>query len=96
MKQTEPQQVGDIIRAMIESSGNVDEFNRHKAVYLWSEVVGPSINKATIRRFMDGTTMHVFISSGVIKSELAFVAPSLVDALNAAVGAKTVEKIVIH
>lgn len=96
MKRTEAIQVGDLLKLMMDSDGNRDAFDRHKLEYLWSEIVGPVVNKATYRRYVDKDVLHVYISSAALKSELAFVAASLVDNLNNAVGRKLIKKIVFH
>lgn len=96
MKKTEALAVGDILKAMIESDGDTAVLDRQKINFLWSEVVGPVINRATIRRYVEGDTLHVFISSAPLKSELAFMAPGLTDKLNEAVGKKIIRRIAIH
>jgi len=96
MKRTDPQQVGDILRAMMESDGNEAAFNRQKVCYLWSYVVGPIINRATIKRYVENDVMHVYIDSGPLKNELAFMKCMLVEKLNEAAGKKVIKDIIIH
>lgn len=96
MKRTDAIAVGDILKAMIESEGDTATFDRQKVSFLWSEIAGPTINRATTRRFVDGDTLHVFISSAPLKSELAFMAGGLVEKLNEAVGKRIIKKIAIH
>ena len=80
----------------MEDNGNTEEFNRQKLTYLWGEIVGPVINQQTIRRYVDGDILHVYIASASLKSELAFMVEPLVKTLNEAVGAHVISKIVIH
>ena len=96
MKRTEALAVGDILKAMIESEGDSAEFDRHKASYLWSEIAGPTINRATTRRYVEGDTLHVFISSGPIKSELAYMVGGIMEKINEALGRRVIKKISIH
>lgn len=96
MKRTEAMAVGDILKAMMDSEGDTAEFDRQKASYLWSEIVGEYINRQTIRRYVDGSTLHVFIASGPLKSELAFMIPSIIEKLNEAIGKRIIKKIQIH
>lgn len=96
MKQTEAIHVGALLKMMMESDGDRDTFDRQKASYLWSEIVGPVINQATTRRYVDKDTLHVFIASAPLKSELAFVKSSLIDKINEAIGRTILKKIVIH
>lgn len=96
MKKTEAIAVGDLLKAMIESDGDSMEFDRQKASYLWSEIVGPVINQATSRRYVDGETLHVYITSAPMKNELAFMLPGLIEKINEAVGRKIIKKISLH
>lgn len=96
MKQTEPILLGELLKAMVESDGDRDTFDRQKAAYLWGEIVGPTINRATVSRFVEGNTLHVFLNSSVIKSELAFMTGNIIESINSAVGRRIIKKIVIH
>lgn len=96
MKRTEALAVGDIIKAMIESDGDTATFDRQKICYLWSEIVGPTINRVTTNRYVENDTLHVFISSASIKSELSFITYPLIEKLNEAAGKKVIKKIRIH
>ncbi len=96
MKRTEPELIGDIISCVINQSDAKAEFDRQKAAYHWADVVGPVINQATARRFVQGDVLHVFITSSAIKSELRFVTDRLTDKINEAAGAPVIKKIKIH
>lgn len=96
MKRTEALPIGDILKAMIESDGTADDFDRHKISFLWGEIAGPTINRATTKRYVEGDVLHVFITSGPLKSELAYMASGLADKLNEAVGRRIISKIQIH
>lgn len=96
MKRTDPHSIDEIITSMMEQAGMTDEFARRRISYLWAEVVGPAVNRFTARRYVDGTTLHVYITSAALKSELSFLVPRLVDRLNEAVGQIVITDIVIH
>lgn len=96
MKRTEAQAVGDILKAMIECDGDSAEFDRQKASFLWSEIAGPTINRLTTRRYVEGSTLHVFISSGPMKGELAYMLPGFIEKINEAIGRQVLKKIALH
>ncbi|MDE6301344.1 MAG: DUF721 domain-containing protein [Muribaculaceae bacterium] len=96
MKRSEPELVGDLLRMMVESEGNGEIYLREKASFLWSEVVGPSITRMTLKRFMSGNDLHVFITSGPVKSELAFMVNGIAERINLALGKKVIHRIIIH
>ena len=96
MKRSEALAVGDILKAMVECDGNTAAFDRQKASFIWSEIVGPTINRATTRRYVEGDVLHVFISSAPLKSELAFMLPGFLEKINEAIGRVTIKRILLH
>ncbi len=96
MKRTEPKIISEIIDGAINNSGMASTMNEQKVCFLWPEIVGPSINRYTTRRFVDSGVMHVYISSAPLKNELQFLRHTIVQQLNDAVGAVVINEIVIH
>lgn len=96
MKRREAKSVADIITESLEAVGMTDSFNRQRLCSLWPEVVGAGINRLTTRRFIDGGTLHVYITSAALKNELQFNRQQLVEALNKAVGAQVIADIQFH
>lgn len=96
MKKHYAMSVGEIIDLAIAGTGNSNEYYRQQICYQWQEVVGPVINRYTMRRYVDGTTLHVYISSAPLKNELRFRAAELVTALNRQVGKDVIAAIAFH
>ena len=96
MKRRYPIRVDSIIRQAIEASGQQSDFDRHKACYVWSEIVGPTINRLTTRRWIDRDELHVVIASGPLKTELSFMADTIVRRINEAVGSNVISRLKIH
>ncbi len=96
MKKYEAMSVADIIQQAISSTGNRDEYHKQQVCFLWGEVVGPYINKFTMRRFISGTVMHVYLSSAILKSELSFQKQALVQKLNSLAGKEVITDLFIH
>ena len=96
MKKHQALRVDAIIKQALEASGTTRTFNQQQACFIWPEIVGPAINRCTLRRWVDGDVMHVTLTSASLKQELAFVAESLVQRINDAVGSRIINKIVFH
>lgn len=96
MKRSEPQSIEQILRQAIAASNLSENFDRQRASALWAETVGPEIASRTTRRYVDGSVLHVFISSAALKNELMFHRSRLVRLLNEAVGAEALTDICIH
>ncbi|THG54963.1 DUF721 domain-containing protein [Muribaculum caecicola] len=97
MRPTEPKLINEIIQQYMRADGIAGKASRQQASYLWTEIVGPGINRYTTRRYVtDDGIMHVYLSSAVLKQELTFQRSHLVDAINRAVGQQAITDIVFH
>ena len=97
MKRSEAKSVGQILDEMIAATGNTVTYDRQRVCYLWSEVVGPAINRYTSRRYIDERgVMHVHIDSAALKNELSYLRDTLVRQLNEAAGKEVINAIIIH
>lgn len=96
MKRHYPEHISSIISKAIAASGSTDTYRRQQLCYLWGEIVGPTVNRVTVRRWVERDELHVVIASGVIKNELGFMSSRLVEALNRAVGSPVITRLVIH
>lgn len=98
MKKTEAQQIGDIIHEVFVRSGMEGNEARQKACMMWSEIVGPSVNRHTTRRYVtEQGVMHVFINSASLKGDLSFMRSKLIEQLNDFSGIPgTITDLIIH
>lgn len=88
--------MAQIIDKAFEEAHMTRTVAEQRLCYLWPEVVGPGINRYTTRRYVSSGTLHVYISSGVLKTELEFMRSRLIDSLNKATGSDVIHSIVIH
>lgn len=96
MKRTDAQSIGALIERFIDGSGARDNYDAQRICYLWSEVMGPTINRHTVRRWVDAGTLHVIITSAPLKSELGMIRSRIVERLNEAVGKNVINDIAFH
>ncbi|MDE6368876.1 MAG: DUF721 domain-containing protein [Muribaculaceae bacterium] len=96
MKWTEPKTFGEIFNEAMTRVGMSDAYDEQRASYLWTEIVGPTINRFTTRRYINNGVLHVYITSAPLKSELSFLTDTLMKRINDAVGRQVVTSIVIH
>lgn len=96
MKRTDPQQIGQFVERVLSQAGISDRLDEHRICVLWPEIVGPGINRYTVRRFVDGGKLHVYLTSAALKNELMFNRQSLVKALNDAVGRQVITDVILH
>ena len=96
MKRRDPQSFGQLFAQLIDSVGARDTYEQQRICYLWPEVMGPTINRHTLRRWVDGGTLHVVITSAALKSELGMMRSTIVDRLNRAAGKTVITELAIH
>ena len=97
MKRTYPKQIGDVISEAMAHAGLGTQMNEQRAAAAWIDVVGPAINRYTIRRYVDKGVLHVYLTSAALKQELSFERKRIVEALNRAVGAgDVITDVIIH
>lgn len=96
MKRPEPKLFSEIFKEGMERAGLTDTFDEQRASYMWTEVVGPTVNRYTTRRYIADGILHVYISSAPLKSELSFLTDTLIARINDAIGHQVVRSIVIH
>lgn len=96
MKRTEPRSFAEIYAEAIEKAGMTDTFAQQQASYLWSEIVGPGVNRYTTKRYVADGVLHVFISSAPLKNELLFHRAAIIKNINERVGSEAIKEIIFH
>lgn len=97
MKKTYPQLFRDIFDSVVKQSDDSDNFLRQQASFLWTEIVGPGVNRYTSRRYVDNSgVLHVYITSASLKNELSFHRATIVQKLNRLVGKDVITDIHLH
>ncbi|MBD5228580.1 MAG: DUF721 domain-containing protein [Bacteroidales bacterium] len=96
MKRTYPTLIKDLIDRVLLESDTRDTVMEQRASFLWTEVVGPGVNRYTFRRYVDHGVLHVYITSAPLKNDLAFLRHKIIDEINTRLGEKVLQDIVIH
>ncbi len=96
MKKTDAKSFGEIFNEAMVRTGMNEVYDEQRAAFLWTEIVGPTVNRLTTRRYIANGVLHVYISSAPLKSELNFLTETLRERINEAVGHPVVNSIIIH
>lgn len=97
MKRSEPLSFREIFDRVVDQAGLTATVAAQRACYLWPEVVGPGVNRYTSRRYVEGTVLHLYITSAPLRNDLTFMRQSLLNELNARAGAPgALTDIIIH
>jgi predicted nucleic acid-binding Zn ribbon protein len=96
MKRTEPMTIRQIIDKVMDNSARRDDILEMRAASLWPDVVGSGVNSYTTRRSVKEGVLHVYLSSGPLKSELSFRREAIITAINNILGKEIVKSIQFH
>lgn len=96
MKKTDAKSFGEIFNEAMVRTGMNEVYDEQRAAFLWTEIVGPTVNRLTTRRYIANGVLHVYISSAPLKSELNFLTETLRERINEVVGHPVVKSIIIH
>ncbi|MGM9846829.1 MAG: DUF721 domain-containing protein [Muribaculaceae bacterium] len=96
MKRVEPELIGKILEKAFQECDDNDNFLRQRAAFYWIEVVGPGVNRYTLKRYVQGDTLHVYLTSASLKNELSFQRSAIVKRLNELVGKDVIKDIILH
>ena len=80
MKRTHPQSVAEIISNLLRKENLEQQWDEHRVLNIWPEIVGPGINRYTVNRT---------ISNGISRSLLA-------KRINQAVGKDIIRDIIFR
>ncbi len=96
MKRNNTEQVGDIIRQFLRQEGLESPLNEYRLIESWKDVVGPGIARYTSNLYIKNQTLHVHLTSSVLRQELMMGRELLIRNLNKTVGSQVIVDISFH
>ena len=96
MRRNNAEQIGDVIRFFLRQQGLESPLNEYRLVQAWSDVVGPAMARYTSNFYIKNQTLHVHLTSAVLRQELMMARELLVKNLNQQVGAQVIIDIHFH
>ncbi|MCH5215870.1 MAG: DUF721 domain-containing protein [Muribaculaceae bacterium] len=96
MKRTEAVSIGEVIMNVVKQNNLEERLLEQRIIDSWHLVVGPTINKYTVNRYISNHTLYVYLTSAAVKSELMLHKSSLLKRLNEITGKETITDVVIR
>ena len=96
MKRNNTEQVGDILRQFLRQEGLESPLNEYRLIESWKDVVGPAIARYTSNLYIKNQTLHVHLTSSVLRQELMMGRELLIRNLNKTVGSQVIVDISFH
>ncbi len=96
MKRTDAKSIAEIIGDFMQQEDIESAVLEHKALQLWSNVVGPGVNRMTTERYVDDGVITVKISSAALRNDLMLSRSSIIEQLNNLVGKPVIKEIIFR
>ena len=96
MKRTDAKSIAEIIGDFMQQEDIEGAVLEHKALQLWSNVVGPGVNRMTTERYVDDGVITVKISSAALRNDLMLSRSSIIEQLNNLVGKPVIKEIIFR
>lgn len=82
MLRTKEQTLGNVVSQLLREQGMEIPLRQRHLIEAWPEVVGPIIAARTSRLFIKGQTLHVSVTSSILKHDLQMNRSAFVKKLN--------------
>lgn len=96
MKRNNTELIGDILRQFLRQEGLESPLNEYRLIESWKDVVGPAIARYTSNLYIKNQTLHVHLTSSVLRQELMMGRELLIRNLNKTVGSQVIVDISFH
>lgn len=93
MKRKEAQAIGSILDDILRENNLDIGLDAARARQAWFDSMGEAVDKCTISVHFDKGTLHVRLSSAVLRNELFINRRQLIERLNAKIGRPIIENI---
>jgi len=95
-RHNEHMKLEDVLKEFVENNklqSGLDKVNVEDA---WKQLMGNGVNSYTTQVLLQGETLHVCLSSSVLREELSYGKEKIVAMLNEALGKSLIKKIVLR
>ena len=96
MRSGNDQKLGDAIKEMLKLYHLDEKIDEHLLVRSWEKVVGPMIAKHTTNIYISNKRLFVTIDSAPLRQEISYGHTKLIQDLNAMVGSKVIEELILR
>ncbi len=96
MARTNERSLGDIIKDVLKRHGLEDKVTEARIFSLWEKIMGQPIAKYTNRLSLKQGCLIVYLSSSVLRNELAYAKTKIIKMINDELGKPVIQDIVFR
>ncbi len=93
-RKPEPEQINKILTKIFSSKALKKGIVNVRIEELWKKVMGENVERYTQKVEYKNSTLYVYLTSSVLRSELSYGAKKIISLLNDEIGEKTISKII--
>tara|TARA_B100000073_G_C23504283_1_gene481050 strand:+ start:193 stop:495 length:303 start_codon:yes stop_codon:yes gene_type:complete len=93
-RKPEPEQINKILTKIFSSKALKKGIINVRIEELWKKVMGENVERYTQKVEYKNSTLYVYLTSSVLRSELSYGAKKIISLLNDEIGEKTISKII--
>jgi hypothetical protein len=96
MRRTNTQVIADLLKDFMSENPQLTvKLAETRLIHAWGELLGPMISRYTINLYVTKKTLHVQISSAVLRHELMLCREKLIRDLNEKAGMQVINDIIL-
>ena len=86
MRRSKEQNISEVIKELLKSYNITSKFNEAHIISSWDKLMGPSINKYTLKVKVEKRILYIQLSNAALKQELTYAKDKIKKLLNEEIG----------
>ncbi|SDB46502.1 Protein of unknown function [Flavobacteriaceae bacterium MAR_2010_188] len=95
-RKNDSSQMGDLLKDFIKTNKLEKGLTKIDVKDAWENTMGSGVNNYTNKVYFENDTLHVSLSSSVLREELSYGKQKIIDMLNEYIGNNVIKKIMLH
>lgn len=95
-RHNENQSISDIIKEFVDANKLQDGLDKVDVREAWANLMGAGVNNYTSSVHLERQTLHVKLSSSVLREELSYGKDKIIKMLNESLGKELITKVVLR
>lgn len=92
-RQSNENTISEVLKMFVEKNKLQSGMDKILAEQTWKEVMGPGVMSYTQKVELRGTTLHVFLTSSVLREELSYGKQKIINMINEAVNRELLKEL---
>ena len=96
MRNKEHNKLSDLLKDFVKTNHLEDGLDKVNIKDAWEQLMGNGVNNYTTGIQLKGDTLHVQLSSSVLREELSYGKDKIITMLNESIGKELIKKLVLR